>query len=180
MKKLLAVLLLVASPAFASISVRRSPYAPKKIDVDIVGETLTDALGALAVYLPKRVDTLVGTDPVVTWRAKEVAPEAALRAIVKSAHAELVVEDQRYWVHNPGEPSVNLDVKDADVHEILKSMQRQCGVRNLMIDPDVQGSGTFLFTEVPCKQAFDVVLRTLGLGVQIYSNSIVHVEAHPN
>ena len=95
MKTLLAVGLLVASPAFASISVRRSPYAPKKIDVYIVGERLTDALDSLAMYLPKSVDTLVGTDPIVTYRAKEVAPEAALRAIVKSAHAELVVEDQR-------------------------------------------------------------------------------------
>jgi hypothetical protein len=80
-------------------------------------------------------------------------------------------------VHNPGEPSVTLDVKDADVHEILKSMQRQCGIRNLMIDPSVQGSGTFLFTAVPCREAFEVVLRSTGLAAETYSNDIVHVEA---
>lgn len=176
MRKLLVLLLLVSSPAFASISVRRSPYAAKKIDVYIAGEKLTDTLGALEMYLPKRVDILLGEDPVVTYRRKEVAPEAALREIVKSAKVELIEEDQRYWIHSPGEPSVTLDVKDAGIHEILKSMQRQCGIRNLMIDPQVQGSGTFLFTDVPCRQAFDVVLRTMGLAAQTYSNNIVRVE----
>lgn len=169
-------LLLLSSPAFASISVRRSPYAAKKIDVYIVNEKLTDALGALEMYLPKRVDILLGEDPVVTFRGKEVAPDAALRGVVKSGKVELIEEDQRYWVHSPGEPSVTLDVKDADIHEILESMKRQCGIRNLMIDPQVQGSGTFLFTEVPCRQAFDVVLRTMGLAAQTYSNNIVRVE----
>ena len=171
------VLLLLAAPAFASISVRRSPYAAKKIDVYIVRERLTDALDSLRMYLPKRVDIFLGTDPVVTYRAKEVAPEAALHALVKDAHVEIVEEDERYFVRNPGEPVVNLDVKDAGVHEILKSMQRQCGIRNLMIDPAVSGMGTFLFTGVPCRQAFDVVLRTMGLSAQTYSNDIVRVEA---
>ncbi len=178
MKKLLAVpiLLLVCSPALASISVRRSPYAARKIDVYIVNEKLTDALGALEMYLPKRVDILLGDDPVVTYRGKEVTPDAALRGIIKSAKVELIEEEQRYWVHSPGEPSVTIDVKDADIHEILKSMQRQCGIRNLMIDPQVQGSGTFMLTGVPCRQAFDVVLRTMGLAAQTYSNNIVRVE----
>lgn len=177
MKTLLVALLLVSSPAMASISVRRSPYAAKKIDVYVVQEKLTDALGALEMYLPKRVDILVGNDPVVTYRAKEVAPETALRAIVKAAHVEMLEQDERYWVHSPGEPTVTLDVEDAEVKEILRSMQRQCGIRNLVIDPDVQGKGTFLFTEVPCRQAFDVVLRTLGLSTDAYSSSLTRVEA---
>ena len=32
--------------------------------------------------------------------------------------------------------TVTLDVKDAEVRDILKSMQRQCGIKNLAIDPD--------------------------------------------
>ncbi|HSP35379.1 MAG TPA: hypothetical protein VLU46_13780 [Thermoanaerobaculia bacterium] len=170
------LLLLVSSPAFASISVRRSTYAAKKVDVYIVREKLTDALCALEMYLPKRVETLIGEDPVVTYRAKEVAPEAALRGIVKAAKIELVEEEERYWVHNAGELSVNLDVKDGEARDILKSMQRQCGIRNLMIDPEVKGTGTFLFTDIPCRQAFDVVLRTFGLAAQTYSNSVIRVE----
>jgi hypothetical protein len=176
MKKLLVGLLLVASPAMASISVRRSPYNAKRIDVYIVSERLTDAVGALELYLPKRVDMILGTDPVVTYRAKEVSPATALRALVSAGKVELREDDERFWVRSAGEPAVTIDYKDGEVQEILKSMQRQCGIRNLMIDPNVKGTGTFMLTEVPCRQAFDVVLRTLGLTAQTYSNDIVRVE----
>ncbi|HEX9160953.1 MAG TPA: hypothetical protein VF980_04530 [Thermoanaerobaculia bacterium] len=170
--------LLFAMPVLASISVRRSPYNAKAIDVYVTNERLTDAIGAIEMYLPKPVELFLGTDPVVTYRAKEVAPEKALRALVAAAKVELTSDSERYWVRNPGEPSVTLDVKDAEVGVILRSMQRQCGIRNLMIDPQVQGTGTFVFTGVPCKQAFAIVLRSLGLSSETYSNNIVHVEAH--
>ena len=71
--------------------------------------------------------------------------------------------------------SVTLDVKDADVHVVLKSIQKQCGIRNLVIDPGVTGSGTFLFHDVPCKTALDMVLRVNGLAAKTYSSSVVAV-----
>jgi hypothetical protein len=70
---------------------------------------------------------------------------------------------------------VTLDVKDADVHVILKSIQKQCGIRNLVIDPGITGSGTFLFHNVPCKVALDTVLRVNGLAAKMYSSSVVAV-----
>lgn len=72
--------------------------------------------------------------------------------------------------------TVTLDVKDEEVHKILKSMQAQCGIRNLAIDPDVQGKGTFFLSDLPCTTAFDVVLRTLHLKAVTYSNSLAAVE----
>lgn len=72
--------------------------------------------------------------------------------------------------------TVTLDVKDGEARVILRSMQKQCGIRNLIIDPDVQGSGTFYFREVPCGKALSVVLRTMGLAAQLHPNSIVTVE----
>ena len=76
----------------------------------------------------------------------------------------------------PAKPrGVTLDVKDADVRAILKSIQKQCGIRNLVIDPGVTGSGTFLFHDVPCKVALDTVLRVNGLRAKTYSNSVVAV-----
>ncbi len=71
---------------------------------------------------------------------------------------------------------VTLDVKDEDVHAILKSMQKQCAVKNLVIDPDVSGSGTFFFHDVPCGKAFNVVLSTMGLAAVTYSDSTAAVE----
>jgi type II secretory pathway component GspD/PulD (secretin) len=70
---------------------------------------------------------------------------------------------------------VTLDVKDADIHVVLKSIQKQCGIRNLVIDPGVTGSDTFLFHDVPCKVALDTVLRVNGLRAETYSNSVVAV-----
>jgi type II secretory pathway component HofQ len=73
------------------------------------------------------------------------------------------------------ERTVTLDVKDADVRVILRSMKTQCAVRNLIVDPDVQGKGTFLFREVPCSTAFRVVFRSLGLAAASEPNSVVMI-----
>ena len=64
--------------------------------------------------------------------------------------------------------TVTLDVKDAEARDVLKSMQKQCGIRNLIIDPGVNpGGGTFYFREVPCDTAFRIVLRSYGLTSQV-------------
>jgi type II secretory pathway component GspD/PulD (secretin) len=73
--------------------------------------------------------------------------------------------------------SVTLDVKDADVHVVLTSIQKQCGISNLVIDPGVTGSGTFLFHDLPCDVALRTVLKTTGLAVKSYSSSVLAVYA---
>jgi hypothetical protein len=75
------------------------------------------------------------------------------------------------------ERNVTIDVKDAEARAILKDLQKQCGVKNLMIDPDVQGKGTFYFERVPCPQAWSIVLRSLGLDSRVYTNSVITVGA---
>ena len=72
--------------------------------------------------------------------------------------------------------TVTLDVKDEDIRVILKSMQKQCSIKNLVIDPDVQGKGTFYLTKLPCKKAFDIVTRTMRLKVASEPNSVVTVQ----
>ena len=75
----------------------------------------------------------------------------------------------------PIEPTVTIDVKDAEAADILKAMQKQCGVKNLMIDPQVKGKGTFYLADVPCRQAWSVVIRSLGFDARVYTNSIIRV-----
>ncbi|HVS33263.1 MAG TPA: hypothetical protein VMS98_17630 [Thermoanaerobaculia bacterium] len=70
------------------------------------------------------------------------------------------------------ELAVTIDVKDAEAGQILRSMARQCRVRNLAIDAAVQGKGTFYFQDVPCRTAFPIVLRSLGLDAVFYPNVI--------
>ncbi len=170
-------LMFVTLPLFGSISVRRSPYNSKTIDVYIVNERVSEAIGSIQMHLPKTIEMVLGTDPVITYRAREVSPEKALRALVNIGKLSLIANADQYWIRSAGEPTVTLDVKYAEAREILKSMQRQCGIKNLMIDPQVQGSGTFMFNQVPCRQAFSIVLQSLGLAAQTYSNNIVSVGA---
>jgi type II secretory pathway component GspD/PulD (secretin) len=72
--------------------------------------------------------------------------------------------------------TVTLDVKDAEVRDILKSMQQQCAIKNLIVDPDVQGKGTFFIRNVPCATAFNIVLRTMRLKAVTYSDTLTAVE----
>jgi type II secretory pathway component HofQ len=73
------------------------------------------------------------------------------------------------------EPTVNLDVKDEDIRVVLKSMKEQCGIKNLLIDKEVNGKAMFYFRELPCTTAFSVVARTMGLAYEIEPNSVVDV-----
>jgi hypothetical protein len=73
------------------------------------------------------------------------------------------------------EPTVTLDVKDEDVRVILKELQTQCGIRNLLVDKEVSGSGMVYFREVGCATAFRVVFKQFGLAGQVEQN-IVTVE----
>jgi type II secretory pathway component HofQ len=75
--------------------------------------------------------------------------------------------------------TVSLDVKDADVRVVLKSMQQQCGIKNLLIDPEVKGETTLLFREVPCRTAFKVVFQQHGLTGQVAQN-VTTVEPRKN
>lgn len=177
MKRILVVLAIaVAVPAFGSISINRSPAKPRTLDVRVAGEPLSVALKALEMYLPAGVELATDSDPMVALRADEIAPVEALRRLVAAAGLVLRTESDRYTIRDVNEPAVTLDVKDADARAIFKSMQKQCGIRNLMIDPHVQGSGTFLFHDLPCRTAFSTVLRSLGLTSVSYSNSVVAIE----
>lgn len=75
----------------------------------------------------------------------------------------------------PQPKTVSLDVKDEDVRVILKSMQKQCGIKNLIIEKEVQGKGTFMFHELPCDRAFDTVFKTMSLRATTYSNDVIDV-----
>jgi type II secretory pathway component GspD/PulD (secretin) len=96
------------------------------------------------------------------------------------AATEKRLDTQGRPVVRAAERHVTIDVKDAEARTILKDLQKQCGVKNLMIDPEVQGKGTFYFERVPCPQAWSIVLRSLGLDSQIYTNSVITVGTKKN
>jgi len=167
----------LATAGNASMTVRRSQSDGKKLDVTIVREPLSNVTKALQFYLPERIELIVSGDPLVTYRGNSVTPDAALRLAARSAGVAVDLGNDRYLLRDAKRASgVTLDVKDEDVRVILKSMQQQCGIRNLVIDNDVQGKGTFLFTDVPCETAFRTVLASFGLRISdSYANDLIAV-----
>lgn len=66
---------------------------------------------------------------------------------------------------------VELDFKDADVHNILRLLAEVGGV-NIVAGDDVTGSVTIRMTNVPWDQALDVILQAKGLGMVRRGNLI--------
>ena len=67
-----------------------------------------------------------------------------------------------------GEP-ISLDVKDADLRDILHTFSELTGL-NIVVDPDVRGSVTVRLHDVPWDQALDLILRTNSLGYVLEGN----------
>ena len=79
------------------------------------------------------------------------------------------------------EPKVTLAIKDGEIRDVLATLKKQCGVKNLIIDPGIAGkTGSIFVKDVPCSAAFKLVLRMSGLEAKIYPNSLVHVGAKRN
>jgi len=67
-----------------------------------------------------------------------------------------------------GEP-ISLDVKDADLRDIVHSFSELTGL-NIVIDPEVHGSVTVRLHDVPWDQALDLIVRTNGYGYVLEGN----------
>ncbi|HJL03024.1 MAG TPA: type IV pilus secretin PilQ [Polyangiaceae bacterium LLY-WYZ-15_(1-7)] len=66
---------------------------------------------------------------------------------------------------------IDLDFKDADIHNILRLLAEVGGV-NIITTDDVSGSVTIRMQNVPWDQALDVILRAKGLGMERRGNLI--------
>lgn len=65
--------------------------------------------------------------------------------------------------------AISLDVKDADLRDILHTFSELTGL-NIVVDPEVRGSVTVRLHDVPWDQALDLILRTNGLGYVLEGN----------
>ena len=73
------------------------------------------------------------------------------------------------------EKRVTLDVRDEDARDVFASLQRQCGIRNVVIDPRVQVRGTFFFHDLPCSEAFRAAVDSMGLVASRYDTNLTIV-----
>jgi type IV pilus assembly protein PilQ len=67
-----------------------------------------------------------------------------------------------------GEP-IDLRLKDADIKDVLRTFAQLTGL-NIAIDPNVTGTVTVEFDDVPWDQALDIILRQNGLTYSLSGN----------
>ena len=91
----------------------------------------------------------------------------ALATLAAIAWAGIVLGDGPPTTPTPsaalGDP-VTLDVKDADLREVLLRKFASKTRLNLVLDPEVKGSVTVRFDRIPFEQALDAVLASNGWG----------------
>jgi type IV pilus assembly protein PilQ len=68
---------------------------------------------------------------------------------------------------------IDLDFKDADIHNILRLLA-DVGQVNIVTSDDVKGTVTIRMRDTPWDQALDVILRTKGLG-QVREGNLIRV-----
>lgn len=170
----LAILLLSAGGLLGSTELVRvvpSGDAEGNVDVEARKARLSRVLDALEMRLGVPV-TLAAPDVLIDFEAKRLQPEQALVLLAANAGLEASAAAGGWVVRDPDEPTVTLDVSDEEVRIILASLKKQCGIRNVMIDPNVAGRGTFLFHDVPCSVALKTIFASLGLAYEAHPTVI--------
>ena len=170
-----AILLAATSLSAGNVVVRKISTSNTLVSVSAERASLRALVSSISLHIPEAVLLEFPGDRLISYRSASMEPRAALRAVTSKAGLELRWRDRGWIVTDSKEPSVTIDVKDEPIVSILKNVQKQCGIRNLMIDRDVQGKGTFLFREVPCSIALRTIFRSLGLEGEVHPNSLVRV-----
>lgn len=74
----------------------------------------------------------------------------------------------------PAPRKISLDVKDADLHNVMRLLA-DAGKVNIVVPDDVKGRVTIKLTNVPWTEALDVILRSKGLGQETIG-SVIQVD----
>lgn len=96
----------------------------------------------------------------------DIPPEPAPSARPISAHKrELLQETPTSMLAQQSSPRISLDLKDADVRNVLRLIAEVAKV-NITATDEVQGRLTLKLFEVPWEQALAIILRSAGLDSQ--------------
>ena len=176
-RSLILAVAMVCLPLFAAeIAPRRAQLTAERVDgrivltIDARGSSVVDLLDRIAAHLDRPLSRQLRADRIVDFKRDRIAPDEALREIARAERLVLTGTRRGWTISDPAEPTLTMNVKDADIHSLMQIVKEQCGIRNLIIDPGVSGSGTFLFNDVSCTQGIETILRSIGLGYEIESS----------
>ncbi len=150
-------------------SVRVTPSETHRgmLHIDAKGVSLRELVSAVQLHVDHRIVLRFEGDRLVRLTARDITPAEIVRRSARLSGLHVSEIAGSMMLTDPLEPVLHLDVKNASVRDILRSVKKQCGIRNLIIDQEVSGQGTFLFTGVPCGEGLRVILASLGLAAEV-------------
>ncbi|HUF17608.1 MAG TPA: hypothetical protein VMS12_06150 [Thermoanaerobaculia bacterium] len=150
-------------------SVRVTPSETHRgmLHVDAKGVSLRELVAAVQLHVDHRIVLRFEGDRLIRLTARDITPAEIVRRAARLSALHVSETAGSMMLTDPLEPVLHLDVKNASVRDILRSVREQCGIRNLIIDQEVSGQGTFLFTGVPCGEGLRVILASLGLAAEV-------------
>lgn len=149
--------------------------SPGWLRVQSTGAPLSRVLSSISMRTGRPI-LLAATDRPVTLDFTAKNAEELLSRIAREEGLAIAPSGEGWELRDPQIPTMTLDVVDAELGEILDAVKKQCGIRNIMVDPGVSAKGTFLFRDVPCDLAIRTVFRSLGLAAEIHPSSVVRVK----
>jgi type IV pilus assembly protein PilQ len=166
---------LVASiPATVAQATLVAPVAPPPVEVP--APTVVRPLASLPTVgvafqvLPRLVAAT--SMPVTSPEAVQV-PEAEKPVVATPAPSRAQSRTLGEGTVKYTGSKITIALSNTDIREFLQILA-DTGKLNLVMDPDVQGSFGFRFTDTPWDQVLDVVLKNAGLGKEI-QNGVLRV-----
>ena len=169
-----------AIPAAPSVAVAAAVPPPAAVvPVAVVPEAITEPARPLA-SLPAVAGTFHVLPQLVAATALPVAIPEAVQVPEAEKPAAAPQQQGRLGGRTLGEgiakysgSKITIALSNTDIREFLQILA-DTGKLNLVMDPDVQGTFGFRFTDTPWDQVLDVVLKNAGLGKEI-QNGVLRV-----
>jgi type IV pilus assembly protein PilQ len=165
--------ILVASiPAAPAQAILTAPVPQAEAPAPTVAKPLGSipSVGMAFQSLPRLVAAT--SMPVASPEAVQV-PEAEKPHVITPAPARAQSRTLGEGTTKYTGSKITIALSNTDIREFLQILA-DTGKLNLVMDPDVQGSFGFRFTDTPWDQVLDVVLKNAGLGKEI-QNGVLRV-----
>jgi len=165
----------VAGDAHSSVRSVTVRHADGKVYLDVERSPGVSATaireGSRIVWLFSQADVAENARPATRTIAREEAVEVdtdEVAAFLTDVPMEIVgARGGRSYTGR----HIDLDFKDADIHNILRLLS-EVGSVNVITSDDVSGTVTIRMRDVPWDQALDVILQAKGLGMVRRGNLI--------
>jgi type II secretory pathway component GspD/PulD (secretin) len=149
------------------------PSVARSVTLDVRERNLADVIAEIRERAEVNVVLAPGVDEKVTLRLVDVPWKKALELAAEQAGCVLV-EDGPNIIRVEKPPRVTFYFENTDVKKVVDAIAKVSGA-NIIVGPEVQGSVSMRFNDVPWRKALDSIVKTLGFTVVEESASILRV-----